>query len=309
MTVELFGLLLQEGELESIGAKNIVLMRSNLRQRRVDVDDTCPMCDAHAFWLCPLAKNEHTLRVVDSYMDMYGESSKKPSSTFQSPDHPPTKRNLGSGTRMKNKEALLDLMLLENQIPLFILNKKLFKILFPEKQESELINMALPWFGYSQDWINKSSSTLHLYEVAHFLELVHRLLAAEIKIKPRNREKGNDCPRFQSGLTVNYSQGILEIPLLHINQTTVIEWKNFIAWEHQMYNSIRAGDQPHLFTSLAILFKDLICCASDVKVLKDRGVIVKTDDSKICINKNSSTLHLHAAGHFLELAHNSSPSS
>ncbi|TKY65857.1 UPF0481 protein [Spatholobus suberectus] len=208
--------------------------------------------------------------------------------------------------------VLSDLTLLENQIPLFILYK-LFQLLFPQLDANKfgvatyvsvIEDLALSLFGYSLD--SSSNSPRRLINATHFLELAHsfvqennqqcqqhlsvavdiskpvelnrcatRLQAAGVTIK---RETNSVFPIFKSSkfnLGFNNNDGVLEIPALEITQTTEAKWRNFIAWEHHRKKwkktSCVGGE---VFTFSALLFNDLICCASDVQLLKNREIIV-----------------------------------
>lgn len=76
-----------------------------------------------------------------------------------------------------------------------------------------------------------------------------------------------------SMLHIKFEQGVLEIPPLHITEATEAKWRSFIAWEHhkKKWNGTFIGE---MFSFTALLFNDLICCASDVQLLKDKGIIV-----------------------------------
>lgn len=172
-------------------------------------------------------------------------------------------------------------------------------------------DLALSLFGYSSN--SSSLSTRGYINATHFLELAHsvilkeynnqecqqhssvvvvdsskkvevelnrcatRLQAAGVTIK---REKDSAVPIFTSSKFVvkfNNNDGVLEIPPLKITQTSESKWRNFIAWEHHIKKwtkSSSTGSSGDVFTFSALLFNDLICCASDVQLLKNRGIIV-----------------------------------
>lgn len=86
-----------------------------------------------------------------------------------------------------------------------------------------------------------------------------------------------------------FEKGKLEIAPLHITKTTKAKWRNMIAWEHHKMDwkkksSINSRNQINMissgsstcgkFTSAALIFNDLICCADDVKLLKNKNIIV-----------------------------------
>ncbi|XP_054780743.1 UPF0481 protein At3g47200-like [Prosopis cineraria] len=191
----------------------------------------------------------------------------------------------GSDPIVQNQEflfsVLTDLTLLENQIPFFVL-KTLARILFPSvftRDADHLVSdLALSLFGYP---------LIHCSSVAHFLHLLHlssvvdegqkvkqayqelrrcatRLRASGVTIRPAH---GKIIRRFDFGF--KFSKGVLEIPPLHIVDTTEIYLRNFIAWEQSRIGINRQ------FTSYALFFKGLICSLQDIELLVENGVIVK----------------------------------
>ncbi|RHN46416.1 hypothetical protein MtrunA17_Chr7g0241971 [Medicago truncatula] len=84
--------------------------------------------------------------------------------------------------------------------------------------------------------------------------------------------------------------GKLQIAALYIRKTTKAKWRNVIFWEHHKMDwkklgSNKGNDESKnskisnsgtcgKFTSAALIFNDLICCADDVKILKDKNIIV-----------------------------------
>lgn len=102
-----------------------------------------------------------------------------------------------------------------------------------------------------------------------------KLQAAGVTIKC---EKYSAVPIFtRSNFVVKFNDRVLEIPPLKITQTSESKWRNLIAWEHHVKKwteSSSTGCGGDLFTFSALLFNDLICCASDVQLLKNRGIIV-----------------------------------
>ncbi|CAJ2640466.1 unnamed protein product [Trifolium pratense] len=217
---------------------------------------------------------------------------------------------ISPGIEVKKMEYVVsDLMLLENQIPIFILETLFVKLLGSSNQMREFIqNLALPLFGYTGKLMVKSTS--HFLDVAysyvemgwvdkeiednevpkqpqqlpkqpqqHLNRCATRLKAAGITILSM---KNDDDINFKLTTQFDKNKGILQIPRLTITQTTEVKWRSFIAWEHHKKKlkngSSSVADRRSICTSSALLFKDLICCSSDVQLLKDRRVIV--DQSK-----------------------------
>ncbi|WJX37128.1 hypothetical protein P8452_24928 [Trifolium repens] len=214
---------------------------------------------------------------------------------------------ISPGIEVKKMEYVVsDLMLLENQIPIFILETLFVKLLGSSNQMREFIqNLALPLFGYSGKLTVKSTS--HFLDVAYsYLEMgwmdkkreeieARLSLGVITKLQPQQRLnrcatrlkaagitirslKNDDDINFKLTTHFDESKGKLEIPRLIIEQTTEVKWRSFIAWEHHKKKlktgSSSVADRRSICTSSALLFRDLICCSSDVQLLKDRRVIV-----------------------------------
>ncbi|MED6165383.1 hypothetical protein PIB30_099063 [Stylosanthes scabra] len=79
---------------------------------------------------------------------------------------------------------------------------------------------------------------------------------------------------FDFNITFNDKEKILEIPPLHIKETTEVRWRNLIAWEKSMI-SVRGK-----YASYAFFFTSLICCRHDLKLLLKKGVIVNNELKK-----------------------------
>ncbi|XP_061347723.1 UPF0481 protein At3g47200-like [Gastrolobium bilobum] len=183
--------------------------------------------------------------------------------------------------------VLTDLTLLENQIPFFVL-KTLARTLFPNVFTSQVdhlvADLTLSLFCYP---------LIRCPAVAHFLHLMHlssiidegqkvkqaqqelkrcatRLRAAGVTIRPVDRHS-KLVNLF--GFDIRFLKGVLEIPPLHVVETTEVYLRNFIAWEQSRIGISRQ------FTSYALLLRGLICSLQDIETLVDNGVLVK--DTKI----------------------------
>ncbi|XP_045821586.1 UPF0481 protein At3g47200-like [Trifolium pratense] len=215
---------------------------------------------------------------------------------------------ISPGIEVKKMEYVIsDLMLLENQLPIFILETLFEKLLGSSNQMREFIqNLALPLFGYSEKLMVKSTShfldTAYSYlemgwmdkkieeievrlssgttdtklQEQHLRRCATRLKAVGITIKCLNTTDDGINFKFATQFD-NKSEGILQIPKLIISKTTEVSWRNFIAWEHhkkKLKTSLSSiSDRRSICTSSALIFRDLICCSSDVQLLKDTRVI------------------------------------
>ncbi|KAK2386596.1 UPF0481 protein [Trifolium repens] len=227
------------------------------------------------------------------------------------------------GIEVKKMEYVIsDLMLVDNQIPLFILKTLFEKLIGSSNQMHEFIqNLALPLFGLSgklmvkstshfldviysylemgwvdkkiendysyleMGWVDKKidnevriylGNVRHLFQEQRLHRCATRLKAAGITIQSLEND---DDINFKLTTHFYERKGRLEIPRLIITQTTEVKWRSFIAWEHHKKklstrSSSAADWRSSICTSTALLFRDLICCPSDVQLLKDRRVIV-----------------------------------
>jgi hypothetical protein len=205
---------------------------------------------------------------------------------------------------LENDDVLSDLTLFENQIPIFIIHE-LCEILFPHyfKQDrnqraATINNLALSIFGYSlSNDQSLQGDPSHLLDVVHtfvnnkyevcidmdgtqsqnvnaMMELKLKrcattLQAAGISIQLA-QEKGVTGLDFE----FKFKEGKLEIGALIITKTTKAKWRNVIAWEHNRKRTSSNSNNCGKFTSAALIFNDLICCANDVKLLKNKNIIV-----------------------------------
>ena len=230
------------------------------------------------------------------------------------PEIPIQFNSISPGIEVKKMEYVItDLMLLENQIPIFIIETLFENLIGPSPQMRELIqNLTLPLFRYSPKLMAKS--TFHFLDIAysyiemgwvdkkmeenevrislfnaeeeeeeeedkkkkHLNRCATRLKAAGITIQRLNNDI--DSINFKYTNEFNQSQGVLQIPKLTVTKTTEVSWRSFIAWEHHKKklkrSSCSVADRRSICTSSAFLFRDLICCSSDVQLLKDRGIIM-----------------------------------
>ncbi|KAL2330308.1 hypothetical protein Fmac_017889 [Flemingia macrophylla] len=90
-------------------------------------------------------------------------------------------------------------------------------------------------------------------------------------------------------LKVTFQDGKLTIPPLHITETTEAKWRNLIALELNKSSTGKQRGVPErelisagvherefsaLFISYAFFLRSLICCVHDVRLLRDKGVIL-----------------------------------
>ncbi|MED6167959.1 hypothetical protein PIB30_007630 [Stylosanthes scabra] len=210
-------------------------------------------------------------------------------------------------TEEKVKRVLNDISMLENQIPSIVL-KRLYTIVFPDNtisfaDDHRVATVIRDAFGYNSKNNHGLAHMLHLMHMSTVEEEINnqdtkrlrqarrelkrcarRLQAAGITIRSRksnntaangnananttisNQHKLVDI--FDFDISFNKEDKVLEIPALHIKETTELRWRNMIAWE-QSRIWIRGR-----YTSYALFFQTLICSEHDIKLLEKKGVIV-----------------------------------
>ncbi|XP_041006004.1 UPF0481 protein At3g47200-like [Juglans microcarpa x Juglans regia] len=180
-----------------------------------------------------------------------------------------------------------DLILLENQVPWMVL-ERLFCITMEHRdQKYSLMQLAMEFFANIFSSTRSSTSPAVdrsiLQDIEHILDLLRKLLIssvggdeerelgwrpmpsatslAEAGIKFRQRKE------FHSILDIDFKNGVLEIPLLLIQETTETIFRNLISFE-QCYPNCKAR-----FTSYAVLLDNLINTTKDVNILCDNHII------------------------------------
>ncbi|MED6220122.1 hypothetical protein PIB30_041816 [Stylosanthes scabra] len=136
------------------------------------------------------------------------------------------------------------------------------------------VDDAAPNFDNHMNGINKAKNVPPLNFHAEFNRCAPILEAAGVKIQNSIPEKKLSDEPFQPVIPsfkfgIKFSKGTLEIPQLHITNSTLVTWQNLIAWE-QCHTGLSS---KHRCTWAAFFFNGLICCASDVQLLKERKVI------------------------------------
>ncbi|MED6176123.1 hypothetical protein PIB30_084943 [Stylosanthes scabra] len=202
--------------------------------------------------------------------------------------------------------VLNDISMLENQIPSIVL-KRLYTIVYPDiiikfAEDHRVATVIQDAFGYNSKNNHGLAHMLHLMHMSTVEEdsnnqdtkrlrqacrelkrCATKLRAAGITIRSRNSNNtanGNANANttisnqhklvdiFDFDISFNEKDKVLEIPALHIKETTELRWRNLIAWE-QSRIWIRGK-----YTSYALFFQTLICSEHDIKLLEKKGVIV-----------------------------------
>ncbi|KAJ0979929.1 hypothetical protein J5N97_015403 [Dioscorea zingiberensis] len=197
-----------------------------------------------------------------------------------------------------------DILMLENQIPFFILQALFDSTVIPEfvfedKNEAPvtLVELALSYVTHGRmEVLPQSAKNV---DILHLLHLFHMSLApnpVQKESKPFSwirlllpsvhYHKNKRAPRTIPSVTelqeagimfkkreakcyldVKFGEGAMEIPQLSIQATTISEFRNLIAFEQCC-----PGSGSH-FTSYAAFMDNLINTQMDVAVLQDCGII------------------------------------
>ncbi|KAH6780313.1 hypothetical protein C2S52_011550 [Perilla frutescens var. hirtella] len=191
-----------------------------------------------------------------------------------------------------------DLMLLENQLPFFVLNH-LFNMTKMEDPEDNIYHLLLffvedmfPWLDVSK--LDSKSDILH--NANHLLGLVYQScfsLSSKYFIENSGGKQSN-LLRISSaselkeagirlkGITlwdVAFVDGVVKLPPLNISDKTESMFRNLIAYELYFPN-----DHPKYVTDYAFFMHCLIRSTKDVEILRGRGIISNFlgSDDMIC---------------------------
>ncbi|XP_078165266.1 UPF0481 protein At3g47200-like [Carex rostrata] len=215
------------------------------------------------------------------------------------------------------KEVRSDLLLLENQIPLFFLNV-VYYWLFPNADKSIKLIRVLRWFierdlpwQFSFNCLDfKSDHLLDFYwksSLPRAKKLIEIMKSPKLQQTPSwvdirrslpklienatelNQTAGIKFEKFKrdddyEGLQVEFSKGIMRMHCLKIDSTLAILLVNLIAFENSMPLSLR------IISTYIKFLDDLIDSEKDVELLQKFGVIYNTLSS-----------HTHAATLFNDI--------
>ncbi|XP_022722242.1 UPF0481 protein At3g47200-like [Durio zibethinus] len=161
-----------------------------------------------------------------------------------------------------------DLLLLENQIPFFVVLKLLGMIGISDEEDFartilKFLKYTLPDSRFSEDGVKS------INEIGHLLDLIHEYWRpSPIEITAYRNTKATDTSLTQSLFDIKFEKGTLKIPTLEINHWTNCLLRNLIALEQ--FSS--CGDITHI-TDYAVFMDCLINSAKDVEILTHRGIV------------------------------------
>ncbi|PIA65553.1 hypothetical protein AQUCO_00100801v1 [Aquilegia coerulea] len=187
-------------------------------------------------------------------------------------------------------DLLRDMLLLENQIPFFVLEHLVSRInVYKEHNTvSSLLDYTHGFFLHfvrmGQDTILRNPS----YQVRHFVDLILQCyVPSEERLSPKRNEELEFIPsatelhdagvKFKKGqgkcfLDVKFSNGVLEIPTLRVQDRTESLFRNLIAME-QCHGGSHNPIPTTYISDYAVLMDRLINSPNDVALLHSYGII------------------------------------
>ena len=181
--------------------------------------------------------------------------------------------------------VMLDLLLLENQLPFFVI-EELYKIAFPNHGLLTLLELSFNYFKY----FIINNQALPNMKIEHFTDLIRTFKIASPTKQP---ERGNEIiycmysatQLHEEGLKFyvvpgnvpcfdfRFVEGVLEIPRLELTDRTTVVYQNIIALEQIHY--IEDG----YFTDYFIFMDSLIKTREDVDLLRDKSILFNPLDN------------------------------
>ncbi|KAG8378193.1 hypothetical protein BUALT_Bualt08G0112400 [Buddleja alternifolia] len=177
-----------------------------------------------------------------------------------------------------------DLMLVENQVPFFVL-EKLFNMTKSESGDDNILYLIQGAFAdYISPWPDASKITeVSMENIDHLLGLVYRIWCSSFAKMTSNRpfEAAIDCTtKLQEAgiefflnytacnfLDIEFNQGVMKIPRFDVSDATESVFSNLIAYEHFSTNHTKYA------TDYAFFLHCLINSSSDVEILRQRGIV------------------------------------
>ncbi|XP_043689439.1 UPF0481 protein At3g47200-like [Telopea speciosissima] len=205
----------------------------------------------------------------------------------------------------------VDLMLLENQIPWFVLECLFDLTVSPLQRSPSLVELALGFFDTMMPMTVPAKSSFRVDETKHLLHLLWNSIISvsstdvELTILEKN-EYWEVIPsvtdlvevgiKFKKGnpkeiLNIRFKDGVMEIPPLLIQGSTERLFRNLIAYEQCCYLL------PSRITSYVVFLDRLINSSKDVHLLGVEGILENwlstEEDASLFFSRvwNGGTLH------------------
>nr|GMD90443.1 UPF0481 protein At3g47200-like [Ipomoea batatas] len=198
-------------------------------------------------------------------------------------------------------QIVRDMLLMENQLPFFVLNE-LYQLIMDTTQDREpFLNLVEFTFSDVLSKLRYFSLILNEVndqEIKHLLQLVHILCrphqsqvtqvrtqhpaasmeSTYIRCASELLEAGVDFKKVTAGNGVNnmvslfdirFNRGTLEIPSFRLGDSSVSLFKNLIAYEQHSVDVY-----PKYFSDYVVFMDDLIKTDKDVSILRLNGIIL-----------------------------------
>ncbi|KAG5608640.1 hypothetical protein H5410_019921 [Solanum commersonii] len=182
-----------------------------------------------------------------------------------------------------------DLMLLENQLPFFVLNK--LHHMTKQHDELPLATLVNKVFTFFVNWPKMTLESFGEIEcnaenIKHLLHVVHIFSCHGNPMKKLNnsikcqRVMPNATELSEAGVSfakvknitslfdIKFENGLMTIPCFQVNDDTETFLRNFIAYEQQSIDV-----QPKYFSDYAVFMDYLIDSDKDVNLLRRKGII------------------------------------
>lgn len=193
-------------------------------------------------------------------------------------------------------DLMNNLILLENQIPLFILQRLFQVVPIPKQCTYSLPELAFRFFRNIIPGDPKINQEKFNQEAHHLLDIICHCLLPTYPIVRQQQPKSENkylpsatelqsagikikVARTDNLLDIKFTNGILEIPPIVVHRFTRKLFRNLIALEHCSSDSIQ------YVTSYAIFMKDLIREEKDVKLLQKRFILTSYPATRKDVNK------------------------
>ncbi|XP_050258854.1 UPF0481 protein At3g47200-like [Quercus robur] len=199
--------------------------------------------------------------------------------------------------------VMLDLLLLENQLPFFVI-EKLHQLAFPSLSDAypgfsnydALLKLSINYFRDSYDF--QFRHDLPNVEIDHFTDLLRTVQLPPPKKQPKRRyqqirlfytatQLHEAGVKFEVGTSeccfdIKFEKGVLKIPMLELNDWTEVATRNIMALEQTSYI------KNAYFTDYFLLMDSLINTRKDVDLLCDKKILVNclgdNDAAKSMVN-------------------------
>ncbi|KAF3947623.1 hypothetical protein CMV_026268 [Castanea mollissima] len=185
--------------------------------------------------------------------------------------------------RQRDKAVTLDILLLENQLPFFVI-ETLYHLAIPSTSSSmALPELSLRFFGHLENWSIWMPVPTDV-KIQHFTDLLRTFYVPPPWDRPYRCHQRNDLlytatqlhkagVKFKLGTSdycfdINFSKGVLKMPSLKLYEWTEIIARNIMALEQTLYM-----EEP-IFTDYFTLMDLLIKTREDVNLLCDKKILV-----------------------------------